>query len=85
MSWAEEQSWFGLGDVALDYYERENYIEEITIRIPVWRTKDDRLIPIRSMSTSHIINCIKMIKRSNNTWRSQYLVLLENELGRRSR
>lgn len=39
------------------------------ISFPAWRTKDNVLIPIKDMETSHIKNCIKMIYKSNGTWR----------------
>lgn len=53
------------------------------ISIPAWRMKDDTLIAIRDMDTSHIKNCIKMIYKSNGTWRHQYLKYLKNELIKR--
>ena len=36
------------------------------------------------MTSSHIINCIRMIERSNNTWRPQYLDILKEELSKRN-
>lgn len=53
------------------------------ISIPAWRMKDGKLIAIRDMETSHIKNCIKMIYRSNGTWRHQYLRYFEAELRKR--
>ena len=53
------------------------------ISIPAWRMKDGKLIAIRDMDTSHIKNCIKMIYRSNGTWRHQYLRYFEAELRKR--
>lgn len=53
------------------------------IQIPAWRMKDSKLIAIRDMDTSHIKNCIKMIHKSNGTWRHQYLRYFELELLRR--
>lgn len=82
MSWAEEQSWFGLEDLVFDVLNREDEIE--FIQIPAWRTKEGKLIAIRDMETSHIKNCIKMILRSHYQWRSQYLNLLKLELIRRN-
>lgn len=54
-----------------------------SITYPVWRTREDELIPIKDMETSHIKNCIHMIHRKNGTWRHQYLRYFENELRRR--
>ena len=53
------------------------------ISIPAWRMKDGKLIAIRDMETSYIKNCIKMIYRSNGTWRHQYLRYFEAELRKR--
>ena len=89
MSWAEEQSWFGLEDQALEALYGSDYDLDSThlsvefISIPAWRMKDGKLIAIRDMETSHIKNCIKMIYRSNGTWRHQYLRYFEAELRKR--
>lgn len=89
MSWAEEQPWFGLEDQALealyssDYDLNSTHLSVEFISIPVWRMKDGKLIAIRDMETSHIKNCIKMIYRSNGTWRHQYLRYFEAELCKR--
>lgn len=53
------------------------------ISIPAWRMRNGQLIAIKDMDTSHIKNCIKMIYRSNGTWRHQYLRYFEAELRRR--
>ena len=50
------------------------------ISIPAWRMRNGKLIAIRDMDTTHIENCIKMIQRSNYTWRSQYLRYFKSEL-----
>lgn len=89
MSWAEEQSWFGLEDLALEALYGNDYDLDSTrssvefISIPAWRMKNGKLIAIRDMDTSHIKNCIKMIYRSNGTWRHQYLRYFEAELRKR--
>lgn len=89
MSWAEEQSWFGLEDLALEALYDSDYDLDSTrssvefISIPAWRTKNGKLIAIRDMDTSHIKNCIKMIYKSNGTWRHQYLRYFEAELRKR--
>lgn len=53
------------------------------IAIPAWRMADGNLIALQDMDTSHIWNCIKMIHRSDNTWRKGYLKYFEEELRRR--
>lgn len=83
------QSWFGLEDQALEALYGSDYDLDSThlsvefISIPAWRMKDGKLIAIRDMETSHIKNCIKMIYRSNGTWRHQYLRYFEAELRKR--
>lgn len=87
MSWAEEQSWFGLEDLALEAgsdYDLDSTRSSVEfISIPAWRMKNGKLIAIKDMDTSHIKNCIKMIYRSNGTWRHQYLRYFEAELRKR--
>ena len=68
-------------DYDMDSERLEEDIE--FIQIPAWRMKDGKLIAIRDMETSHIKNCIKMIYRSNGTWRHQYLRYFEAELRKR--
>lgn len=84
----EAQMYDGLEDLAFeaiygsDYdIDSEKDIEYISI--PAWRMKDGNLIAIQDMNTSHIKNCIKMIYRSNGTWRPQYLRYFEAELRKR--
>lgn len=79
MSWAEEQSWFGLEDLVLEaiYEENEN------IRNGIWVAKDGTKYSISEMTTSHIKNCIRMIQRSNYHWRPEYFEPLIQELKRR--
>ena len=87
MSWAEEQSWFGLEDLALEAgsdYDLDSTRSSVEfISIPAWRMKNGKLIAIKDMDTSHIKNCIKMIYKSNGTWRHQYLRYFEAELRKR--
>ena len=89
MSWAEEQSWFGLEDLALEALYGSDYDLDSTrssvefISIPAWRMRNGKLIAIKDMDTSHIKNCIKMIYKSNGKWRHQYLRYFEAELRKR--
>lgn len=80
MSYAED-NFHDLDPEFLGLYDEEKDIEYISI--PAWRTKDGTLIAIKDMDTSHIKNCIKMIHKSNDTWRHQYLHHFELELLRR--
>lgn len=80
MSWAEEQPWFGLEDLALAaIYEAEK-----DIRNNIWIAKDGTKYLISEMQTSHIKNCIRMIQRSNYSWRPEYLEPLTQELEKRA-
>lgn len=91
MSYAEDYNhdldpeFLGLCPYGSDFdLDSERLEEDIEfIRIPAWRMKDGKLIAIRDMDTSHIKNCIKMIYRSNGTWRHQYLRYLKAELIKR--
>ena len=86
MSWAEEQDWFGLEDLALEALYGSDYDLDSThsgvefISIPAWRMKNGKLIAIKDMDTSHIKHCIKMIYESNGTWRYPYLKYFKAEL-----
>lgn len=46
----------------------------------VWQPRGALPIPIFEMETDHIINCIRMIKRSGGLWRPEQLAVLEAEL-----
>ena len=93
MSYADDMGFAGLEDLIPDEekckflrgsdfdIDSEKDIEYISI--PAWRMKDGNLIAIQDMDTSHIKNCIKMIYRSNGTWRHQYLRYFEAELRKR--
>ena len=70
-------------DYDIDSERLEEDIEFISKSIPAWRIRSGRLIAIEDMDTPHIKNCIKMIYRSNGTWRHQYLRYFETELRKR--
>ena len=59
MSWAEEQDWFGLEDLALQY---EALDPEEEIKHGNWICKDGTIVPICNMTYTHLINSIKMIE-----------------------
>lgn len=77
MAWAEEQSWFGLEDSVLEAEQEQEYLLENQL----WKTKDGRILPISSMSTQHILNSLRKIRRDN--WRKPYGYLFNEELKRR--
>lgn len=82
MSYAEDMNLDTFdGNDFIRMQEEENEIEYISI--PAWRMKDGKLIAIQDMETSHIKNCIKLIYRSNGTWRNQYLKFFKTELIKR--
>lgn len=77
MSWAEEQSWFGLEE-SLDLTE---YCDELTGEI-MWETKTFELIPISQMTTQHILNAMRMCIKNN--WRTEYIPVFQKELEKRN-
>lgn len=81
MSWAEEQPWFGLEDLAL----AAAYEADKNIRNGIWVAKDGTKYLISKMKTSHIKNCIRMIQRSNYHWRPEYMEPLIQELKKREK
>lgn len=92
MSYAEDNNhdldpeFLGLSSYGSDYdLDSTRLIKDEVefISIPAWRMADNTLIAIQDMDTSHIKNCIKMIYRSNGTWRHQYLRYFEEELRKR--
>ena len=72
MAWAEEQSWFGLEDMAIEAEELE-----IQKHGYPWETKTGELIYLKDMKTSHIVNAINMIKRSIKKGKAQRLKYLK--------
>ena len=80
MSYAEDNNLDTFDGNDILYYSDKD-IEYISL--PAWRMKDNSLIAIKDMKTSHIKNCIKMIYRSNSKWRHQYLRFFEEELRER--
>lgn len=81
MAWAEEQSWFGLEDIALECIENQNQIRENFIYRNIWTTQDNCEIHISQMTVTHIKNCVNKCRREQ--WRLWALPILENELNKR--
>ena len=61
----------------------EDTLEEIRYENGVWKAKDGKCYLIQDMTTKHIQNAIRLIKKSKFEWRSEWYVLLKNELKRR--
>lgn len=76
-SWEEDNAW--KVDIILE--RQREYLEDVENGI--WRMADGTRIAIKDMRTNHINNCIKMILRSKNHWRKEYLETLQRELLRR--
>jgi len=74
MSWAEEQDWFGLEDLALEAQQRADEAKEL-IKQGIWLTASHQPTPLHSMTDRHIENCIRMIEdgRLNRKWALPYL------------
>ena len=77
MSWAEEQSWFGLEDLVIA--EQEEYEELLANNL--WKTAKGEILKVSNMTTHHLKMCINKIKRDN--WRKDYLPILIKELNKR--
>lgn len=74
MSWAEEQDWFGLEDLAFEAEERVNEAKDL-IEQGYWVQANLKKVPLKSMTIQHLQNCIRMIKegRLNREWALPYL------------
>lgn len=74
MSWAEEQDWFGLEDLALEAQQRAIDAQE-RIKQGIWMQRGGKPIAIVCMSDSHLENSIRMIEdgRLNRKWALPYL------------
>lgn len=75
-----------MGDFADDGYNEmikaeiahETYL--YNIRHKIWKDKNGKEHEIKSMSTSHLKNCLRKI---NKTFRPEYKKIIENELLKR--
>lgn len=71
--------------IAPNMFDVESYLQEIreaeNNRHIGWTTKDGDLIPYSEMTTSHLINCRKMIIRKDI--RKSFLPYIDSELKRR--
>ena len=75
MSWAEEQDWFGLEDLAIEAEQKAERAEEL-IKLGYWVQSDKKGVPLHAMTDSHLQNCINMINegRLNRKWALSYLI-----------
>ena len=71
-------------DAWLDAHFREEHFNKL-FEENKWETRDKQVLKIVDMETSHILNCMKMITRSGDTWRSEWYPLLKSEYKRRER
>lgn len=69
MSWAEEQQWFGMEDVALCDTPQEEILKGN------WVQADGTFVLLTNMSDNHLDNAIRMIEdgRLNREWALPYL------------
>lgn len=83
---------FGREHIAEYEYERDQFIarwEEMSIRAEnnashgLWITKDGRYLHVSEMETSHIQNCIRMLKRYDSPFKKYYIPMFEKELKER--
>lgn len=82
MSWAEEQSWFGLEpedieNISTIHAERVRNL----LNKGYWECKNHTKVKIKEMSDTHLKNSINKIKREN--WRVFALPYLEKEMNKR--
>lgn len=49
----------------------------------LWETKEGKVLSVKEMETSHINNCIKMLKRNNSPFAYIYVPMFEEELRER--
>lgn len=70
MAWAEEQDWFGTEDMIEQFPDPEEEIKN-----GYWVMNDWEPIALKSMTDSHLKNCIRMIEngRLNRPWALPYL------------
>lgn len=76
--------WDSVDGVELVYGDLPETFDVTDVVNAVWTTKEGERLRVRDMSTSHIQNCVAMIKRKPG-WRLRWLALLQNELQARTR
>ena len=74
MSWAEEQEWFGLEDIALEYEQQAIDIKELLLQ-GYWTMANGKQIALKEMSDHHISKGIMAINegRINREYAIPYL------------
>lgn len=74
-----------MGEIS-EYYrdlEIDNMFNPPTVRVEnydTWRTKEGDYINLCDMETKHIKNCINLIQKRKDGWRSDWIKPLKKEL-----
>lgn len=81
------------GEYIAEYeYERDQAIakwEEMSLQAftnashGLWITKDGRYLHVTEMETTHIQNCIRMLRRYDSPFKDAYISMFEKELKER--
>ena len=50
----------------------------------LWETRDGQTLKVTDMTTSHIQNCLRMLKRGNSPYADPFIMMFEKELERRN-
>ena len=50
----------------------------------LWETRDGQTLKVTDMTTSHIQNCLRMLKRGNSRYADPFIGMFEKELERRT-
>jgi|LGVE01.1.fsa_nt_gb hypothetical protein len=77
----------GLGSEILSEMMVNEAVEEhfiaMLLKEKKWEIRNGQVIKIANMETSHIKNCINLIIKSDYRWRTEFLLLLKEELVKR--
>lgn len=49
----------------------------------LWETREGKTLKVTDMTTSHIQNCLRMLKRGNSPYADPFIGMFEKELERR--
>lgn len=73
MSWAEEQDWWGLEDLAIEAEASKS--PQDLIEDEIWLQANGQEIYLEEMSIQHLNSCIRMIEdgRLHREWALPYL------------
>lgn len=65
-----------MGDLINDYIDAYEPEYDCSMEPPTWSTKNGEYIPIKSMKTSHIENCVKLLRKKGKEAHESYLHLV---------